>query len=90
MCRYRSYDFRGDGVAEDMILLTFCFNTFVPELPAVWCLENGKGVFRPTPKIEGPHKDLVQGVCIFAILPRIPLEASGKVWPRVASEELAY
>ena len=47
VCGNRSYDLWGDGVAEDMILLTCCFNTSAPELPALWCLENGKGIFRP-------------------------------------------
>ena len=32
----RSCDLRGDEVAEDMILLTCCFNMSVPELPAEW------------------------------------------------------
>ena len=41
----RSYDLRGGGVAEDIILLTCCLNTSTPELPAVWCLESRKGVF---------------------------------------------
>ena len=121
----RSYDLRGDGVAEDMMLLTCCFNTSTPELPAVWCLENGKGVLWPSLKIRRFYKNLVvvmrstskplynltqgrycawycrkafvalirvvQDVCICCvILPRIPLEASGKIWPRVESEELAY
>ena len=124
VCGDRSYDLRGDGVAEDMMLLTCCFNTSTPELPAVWCLENGKGVFRPPLKVKGLYKNLVvvmrstpkplyhlsqgrycawycrkafialiwvvQDVCICVILPRIPLKASGKTWPRVASEELAY
>ena len=55
----RSYDLRGDGVAEDIILLTCCFNTSTPELPAVWCLENGKGVFRPPLKIKGLYKNFI-------------------------------
>ena len=109
---------------EDMMLLTCCFNTSTPELPAVWCLENGKGVFRPPLKIRRLYKNLVvvmrstskplshlsqgqycawycrkefaaliwvvQDVCICVILPRIPLGASGKIWPRVAGEELAF
>ena len=112
----RSYDLRGDGVAEDMMLLTCCFNTSTPELSAVWCLENGKGVFRSPLKIRRLYKTLVvvmrstskplshlsqgrycawyyrkafvalirvvQDVCIcYVILSRIPLEASGKIWP---------
>ena len=55
----RSYDLRGDEVAEDMILLTLCLNTSATELPALWYLENGKGIVRPPSKIEGPFKDLV-------------------------------
>ena len=58
-CGDRYYGLRGDGVAEDMILLTCCFDTSTPELPEVWCLENRKGAFRPPPKSEGPNKDLV-------------------------------
>ena len=58
VCRDRSYDLRGDGVAEDMILLIPCCNTSAPELPAVWCLKNGKDVFLPPPKIKGPDQDL--------------------------------
>ena len=41
------------------MLLTCCFNTSTPELPAVWCLESRKGVSRPPPRIEGPYEDLV-------------------------------
>ena len=58
VCGGRAYDLRGDGVAEDMILLTCCLNTSAPELPAVWCLENGKRVIRPPLRIEGPYKGL--------------------------------
>ena len=59
VCGDRSYDLQGDGVAEAMIILTCGFNAPAPELPAVWCLENGKGFFQPPPKIKGPYKDLV-------------------------------
>jgi hypothetical protein len=55
-----SYDLRGDGVAEDIILVISCFNTFTSESPPVWCLENGM---------------VVQGVCICVTLPRVPLKA---------------
>ena len=34
-CGDRYYDFRGDGIAEDMILLTCCLNASAPELPMV-------------------------------------------------------
>ena len=59
VCGGRSYEVRGDGVAEDMILSTCCFNTSAPEVPAVWCLQSGKVVVRPPPKIEGSYNDLV-------------------------------
>ena len=59
VCGDRFHDLRGYRVAEDMILLTCCFNISAPELPAVWSLENGKGIGRPPPKKEGPYKDLI-------------------------------
>ena len=58
VCGDRSYDLRGDGIAEYMILFICCYNTSARELPAVWCLENEKGVFHPPPKIKSPSKDL--------------------------------
>ena len=58
VCGDSPYDLRGGGVAQDMTILTSCFNTSAPEVPAVWCLENGKGVFLHPSKIEGPYKDL--------------------------------
>ena len=67
------YDLRGDEVAEDMILLTCCFNTSAPEFPAVRCLENGM---------------VVQGVCIFVTIPRIPHEASGKKLPLICERRV--
>ena len=80
----RFYGLRGDGVAEEIILLTCCFNTSAPELPASWCLENGKGIVRPPPKIEGLDKDFMVVRPTSKQLPHLSQEIYSAWWCRNA------